>query len=269
MRSDVLTEDNERSTNRLLLIIGAVVAALIIGAAAMFALSGGSETAAVDPEVLEPTATLPEGFEPSANAEVEPTSDTAPSTVPVSAVEGAIETGGDEVPESRGVVKNGQIILEGAVPDRASADAIVALAGDVLGPDNVIDNYTIDPRAGDPSLGSVRVDDHVLFQSNSAVLAPEFEPLILQAVGLMTIRPQVTMTIFGHTDNLGTDAENLALSQARAQSIVDYMAGKGIDPARLTAVGKGEGEPVADNATAQGREQNRRIEVEFENLLGE
>jgi outer membrane protein OmpA-like peptidoglycan-associated protein len=58
---------------------------------------------------------------------------------------------------------------------------------------------------------------------------------------------------------MGTDAYNLALSDRRAKSVFDYLASRGISPSRLQSVGKGESQPVADNATDQGRALNRRV----------
>ena len=175
----------------------------------------------------------------------------------------------DEVPESRATVLEGKIYLEGAVPDEAARDAIVALAAEILGPDNVVDGYTIDPRASDPNLGQVLVADAVLFETDSAVIASDFEPLLNQGLALLTIRPAANFVIIGHTDSRGTDAYNDFLSQERALSIVRWYAARGIDGSRLTAIGRGEREPIASNDTAEGRQQNRRIEVVIENLLSD
>jgi peptidoglycan-binding protein ArfA len=65
--------------------------------------------------------------------------------------------------------------------------------------------------------------------------------------------------IAGHTDNVGNGAANQKLSEARARAVVEYLRSKGIDASRLTAVGYGDTRPIADNATAEGRAQNRRI----------
>ncbi len=65
----------------------------------------------------------------------------------------------------------------------------------------------------------------------------------------------------GHTDSIGTDAYNQALSERRANSVRDYMVGRGIAVGRLNSVGRGETRPVASNSTADGRAQNRRVEI--------
>ena len=73
--------------------------------------------------------------------------------------------------------------------------------------------------------------------------------------------PQIRVQIAGHTDNIGSDAYNQRLSEGRANSLVQEMIKRGIDPERMEAVGKGESEPVDTNKTAEGRQNNRRIEV--------
>ena len=70
------------------------------------------------------------------------------------------------------------------------------------------------------------------------------------------------MQIEGHTDSRGSDAYNQKLSQRRAQSVIRYLAASfGIEEDRLLAVGKGEGEPLADNGTDSGRQKNRRVQI--------
>ena len=70
----------------------------------------------------------------------------------------------------------------------------------------------------------------------------------------------------GHTDSVGSEAYNNRLSLARAESVKAYLVSKGVDVKRVRAVGKGEGQPVADNATKEGRAQNRRVDVEVTHL---
>lgn len=76
-----------------------------------------------------------------------------------------------------------------------------------------------------------------------------------------------TVTVEGHTDSVGSDAANLSLSQRRADAVKGYLVAHGIANGRLTAAGMGEGSPVSDNATATGRQQNRRVEVVIANPL--
>ena len=73
--------------------------------------------------------------------------------------------------------------------------------------------------------------------------------------------PDRSVTIEGHTDSVGGGDYNLGLSQRRADSVKSYLSVQGINPARLSASGMGMGNPVADNATESGRQQNRRVDV--------
>ena len=99
------------------------------------------------------------------------------------------------------------------------------------------------------------------FEFNQSTLLSESEPA-LDAVGEVLARyPTIQVEIGGHTDSIGPEAYNQQLSQARAQTAMDYLTGQfGIGPDRLTAVGYGETRPVASNATPTGRTLNRRVE---------
>jgi outer membrane protein OmpA-like peptidoglycan-associated protein len=74
-----------------------------------------------------------------------------------------------------------------------------------------------------------------------------------------TYEVAATALIEGHTDSLGTDAYNLGLSERRAKSVYDYLVSRGVSPGRLQSLGKGESQPIADNSTEAGRQQNRRV----------
>ena len=70
-----------------------------------------------------------------------------------------------------------------------------------------------------------------------------------------------SLTIGGHTDSVGKDDFNLTLSQKRADAVKVYLIGKGIDSNRLTSIGYGETQPIADNKSALGKAKNRRVEL--------
>ncbi len=114
-----------------------------------------------------------------------------------------------------------------------------------------------DPFAGRKSL----VLEGVAFGSSNATLSPE-SATALDAVAASLIEwPEVKIEIAGHTDSQDDEADNLKLSQARAESVRDYLVSNGVDPSRLTAKGYGESEPIDDNATKEGRARNRRVEL--------
>jgi outer membrane protein W len=71
--------------------------------------------------------------------------------------------------------------------------------------------------------------------------------------------PPPPVLVEGHTDSIGSDAYNMGLSDRRAKAVFDYLSSRGVDPARMSSVGYGETRPIADNATDEGRQQNRRV----------
>ncbi|MES9868814.1 MAG: OmpA family protein [Sedimenticola sp.] len=70
-----------------------------------------------------------------------------------------------------------------------------------------------------------------------------------------------SLMIVGHTDSVGSEAYNQGLSERRAQSVADYLAGQGISAGKMSTMGKGESSPIADNGTSEGRAKNRRVEI--------
>ncbi|MEJ2897987.1 OmpA family protein [Acinetobacter sp. NS-4] len=103
------------------------------------------------------------------------------------------------------------------------------------------------------------------FSTSSAEIPDANKSILEQAAALIKRAPQVHLTVKGHTDASGNAQVNKALSQKRAQTIVDYLVKHGVDPAQLQAVGYGSEQPVADNATPEGQFKNRRIEFEVLN----
>lgn len=101
----------------------------------------------------------------------------------------------------------------------------------------------------------------VNFQSGKAVLTPESLAALDKVAASLKEWPDVRIEVGGHTDNVGSDALNQKLSQARAQTVRDYLISKGVDGSRLTAKGYGPSKPIADNSTPEGRAQNRRVEL--------
>ncbi|ANX04506.1 hypothetical protein PG2T_10155 [Immundisolibacter cernigliae] len=81
------------------------------------------------------------------------------------------------------------------------------------------------------------------------------------AMAIVQHHPNATFEVAGHTDAVGSDTYNQSLSQRRASNVSAYLVQKGVDASRVTAVGYGESQPVADNSTAAGRAENRRVEL--------
>ena len=100
----------------------------------------------------------------------------------------------------------------------------------------------------------------ITFDTGKATLKPEADLEINRIKGIMEQDPSIQFEVQGHCDNTGSDAINDKLSQQRAEAIVARLVEFGIDASRLTAVGKGAHEPIADNGTDEGRAKNRRVE---------
>ncbi|MGN6351853.1 MAG: OmpA family protein, partial [Parafilimonas sp.] len=101
---------------------------------------------------------------------------------------------------------------------------------------------------------------NIQFNSKSYTLEPVSMIELNKLVQLMNDNPSIKIQINGYTDDVGSDADNLLLSQNRSKAVVDYLISKSIDAKRLTSKGFGETKPVADNSTEEGRALNRRTE---------
>ena len=104
------------------------------------------------------------------------------------------------------------------------------------------------------------VTNNILFETGKATLKPESMAEIQKVADYMKKNPSARFEVQGHTDNQGSDKINDPLSQQRAEAVVKALEGLGCDPFNMRAVGKGSHEPVADNATEDGRAKNRRVE---------
>ncbi len=101
---------------------------------------------------------------------------------------------------------------------------------------------------------------NVFFNTNSYLLLPESEFELNHLVELLQNNNLYHILITGHTDNIGADQENIALSQKRAKAVENYLIQKGVDASRISSQGLGEAKPIATNDTEEGRQQNRRTE---------
>jgi outer membrane protein OmpA-like peptidoglycan-associated protein len=107
----------------------------------------------------------------------------------------------------------------------------------------------------------VTFDSGLLFDYDSDRIKPAAAENLRNLARSLNNYPNTDLVIVGHTDNTGSDDYNADLSQRRARAAANYLASLGVNPNRLRTFGRGENEPVAENATDTGRQQNRRVEV--------
>ena len=114
----------------------------------------------------------------------------------------------------------------------------------------------------------VSIKLNVLFDTNKANIKPESAAEIKRVADFMTEYPTTKVVIEGHTDSVGSNELNKSLSERRAKAIADSLVrDHGIEAGRVSSVGYGEERPLADNATAEGRAQNRRVTAEIEETV--
>ena len=102
------------------------------------------------------------------------------------------------------------------------------------------------------------------FDTNSTDIKPGFYTTLDKLSDVVVRYGKTTLTVVGHTDNVGSDKYNQDLSLRRAHSVAHYFESKKVDPVRLAISGKGETQPVANNTSEGGRQMNRRVEIYVE-----
>lgn len=176
-------------------------------------------------------------------------------------------------PELAFAFSDGAIELKGAAPTAALGEKILAKLRSLL-PEGVALRQSavtalppppqVDAATCQADLAAVQTGDKIHFDTGKASLREEsvriLDGLVVAALKCATAR----VSVEGHTDSDGDEAANQALSEARARAVVDYLIEGGIAAERLTAAGFGETRPIADNASPEGRQQNRRIEFRVE-----
>ena len=102
----------------------------------------------------------------------------------------------------------------------------------------------------------------ITFATNSSSIQPALRPALDNVGAVLQNYPDTLVEVIGHTDNTGSDAYNLALSDQRALSVADYLRHSGVTQ-RMITTGLGESQPIASNTYEDGRAQNRRVEVKI------
>ena len=125
------------------------------------------------------------------------------------------------------------------------------------------DGYTVETVKDSNDLQAIRLvlGNAILFQTGKSDLSATAQAALSRVATNLAQYPQTDITVMGYTDNTGGYDLNMRLSQERADAVRNYLIGRGIPAARLTAKGNGWSNPVASNDTKEGRAQNRRVEM--------
>ena len=102
---------------------------------------------------------------------------------------------------------------------------------------------------------------YINFETGKSAIKPESQSIIEQVAAMLNQNTALNVSIEGHTDNVGDSKSNQLLSEARAKSVLDALAAKGIASSRLKSKGWGQAKPMSDNNTEEGRAKNRRVEI--------
>ncbi len=197
---------------------------------------------------------------------------------------GDMEITGLAAPDLLLDAEDGQVVLTGRLPSDEIKQAIVSGAIAAYGQTNVTDQISVDPGvftslwmfSGDQLLQAMSafpdyelkilgssfsgfINGGVTFETGSAEFSGNYAQVLDVGVAVLTRDQSLQLVIEGHTDGIGPDDVNLDLSQRRAEAVLNYFVDNGIAAERLTAIGKGETEPVAPNDTPEGQARNRRI----------
>lgn len=150
----------------------------------------------------------------------------------------------DQMKTQQAELVNGWEIIE---VDEDNADTLVAVG--FVPADNGLDAI---------QLG---LNDSILFQTGSAALSMKAEKVLNKLAANLQNFPETDVTVVGYASHTGNAEDNLDLSMARAQNVMDYLVKMGVDATRMKAIGRGWNNPVDTNATAAGRADNRRVEI--------
>ena len=137
----------------------------------------------------------------------------------------------------------------GAYQDRQEAELRRELAGSGVDVVRQGDNITLN------------MPGNITFAFDSSNLQPQFYPTLNNVAETLNEYNQTVIEVAGHTDSVGTDSYNQTLSVQRAQSVANYLSGRGVMQQRMIVTGAGETRPIASNDTEAGRAQNRRVEI--------
>ena len=157
-------------------------------------------------------------------------------------------------------IEGTQLTLSGEVRNEAARQQLLSDMAGALNPTYTIKNGLRVPVSEQIVVDNVLANRIIEFETSSATLTRAAKGILDEMVPALQKLTNKAVAIIAHTDNIGSRAINLALSQARAETVKGYLVNKGLDPANLSITGVGPDQPAASNATEEGRSRNRRIE---------
>ena len=163
----------------------------------------------------------------------------------------------------------GAVAGKGSVKSAAIGAAAGAMLGGAAG--NIVDRQSAELRDQLAASGitvtnmgsylGLNTPADLLFATGSATLSSALQADMVKIANSLNMYPASTIVVVGHTDNTGTAALNMDLSQRRASSVASALIRNGVASTRFTVIGRGEDEPIASNLTEEGRALNRRVEI--------
>lgn len=153
-----------------------------------------------------------------------------------------------------------QIDVKGEVGNEAQRQQIASDMATALNPTYTIKNALRVSASEQGVLDSTLANRTIEFETGSALLTQQGRTILDQMAAVLVRMTSKTIEVIGHTDNSGSRASNIALSQARADAVKGYLVVKGVAPHSMTTMGVGPDQPIASNDNDQGRARNRRIE---------
>jgi OOP family OmpA-OmpF porin len=168
---------------------------------------------------------------------------------------------GDEISSPEGMANFVTRVFLAPAPKKEEPKPVVEEAKPVVEEPKV--EPKVEPKGEEP----VFITLNIMFATGKADIQPKYKAEIKKVADYMKKHPEATAVIEGHTDNVASRAQNMKLSEARANSVKNYLVKNfKIDASRLEAVGYGPDKPIASNATKEGRQKNRRVTAVFSNV---
>jgi len=160
-----------------------------------------------------------------------------------------------------GLKDNDEVVTHRTDPLKADTDGGTVNDGtEIAKAMNPLDPSDDIPKPKVIEVGKAIVLEGIVFKSGKSTIAPESEPTLMEAFNTLKDNPEISVEIHGYTDNVGKVAANKKLSLRRAEAVRSWLVMQGINSLRVGVKGNGSENPIADNSTPEGRQQNRRIE---------